>query len=339
MSMSTDPPDAAANRSYAVVRDASDVERWSEGLVSVLEAARFDVFRAGVVLVLLAAIGSAVLLPTRESVHGPALTVALAASGATIAAAVFVLVRPGRLDRVLSDSSGAQWVIVVIATAQISAVLPLHSQLWVPACALLSLLGAIVPLRRTILFCIVALSGNLLAHILVGDLTAVPPIAVLGLWEGIPFWTVLFSTATSLMVWRVIGLYVQRTDPPDLKLVRVPAWAQRTPLQLPARTTPPAAIARRLTHKQLEVFVLLMAGRKQGEIAIELGIQRSRVSRLIDGAVKRTKVANKYALEGMLALEWWGTGSASRLRAHQPQLRLSEAESSADGTANLQDFS
>ncbi|MGH3429559.1 MAG: hypothetical protein ACRDQZ_18660, partial [Mycobacteriales bacterium] len=122
--MSTEASQAQGETSPIAVRDVAEVRRWSHGVVSVVESIRFDVFRAGVVSLVLASVLTAALLPTRQAISGTSLTVAMSVSVATVAAALLVLVWPLPSYRALSDSPLVQWIVALIATAQISAVLP-----------------------------------------------------------------------------------------------------------------------------------------------------------------------------------------------------------------------
>jgi DNA-binding CsgD family transcriptional regulator len=212
----------------------------------------------------------------------------------------------------------AQWSLALVAAAQISAVLPLHSQLWVPACALLALLGTMVSLPRTLLFCGIALCANLLAHVLVGDIPTTPFYVVFGLWEGLPFWTVLLSTVMTRFVRHLCDIYIEQAPPPAFALVPVATSIAREHLQLPRTVTPVEEVSRRMTVREIQVFALLIRGQQPGEIAKTLGIKHSRVSHLIKKAVDRTNTGNKAALIGKLTLEWWGRGPASRLSVYLP---------------------
>ncbi|HEX3517553.1 MAG TPA: helix-turn-helix transcriptional regulator [Solirubrobacteraceae bacterium] len=281
-----------------------------------VEMVRLEVFRTGVALVALVAVLSAALLPTREGVAGAHVAVAAAVAGVTVAACALVFARPERYYRALSDNPVAQWVLALIAAAQISAVLPLHSQLWVPACALLALLGTMVSLSRTLLFCGVALCANLLAHVLVGDLPMTPFYVVFGLWEGLPLWTTLFSVVMTRFVRYLCDIYIERVSPPAFALVPVAGSIAREHLQLPR--PPVEAVSQRMTVREIQVFALLMCGQRPGEIAKTLGIKPERISHLIEHAVDRANAGNKNILIGKLALEWWGTGPTSRLSVYLP---------------------
>lgn len=190
--------------------------------------------------------------------------------------------------------------------------------MWMLCCGLLSVLATVVSLRRTVVFCGLVLCANVLAHLVADDLGKIPSVAVLGLWEGLPFWTVLFWVSAELMVQHVTGRYVERAVPPPWSLIRVPPWPWREPLALPSMVRPPMRIGYRLT-RQKEIFALLIAGYRENEIAAELGITPERVSRQIASAVRRAGAVNKYDLVRMLAAEWWDSGPASRLRDFWPQ--------------------
>ena len=263
---------------------------------------------------------SAALLPTREGVAGAHLALAAAVAGVTVAACGLAFARPAPCCQALSDSPVAQWVVALFASAQISAVLPLHSQLWVPACALLALIGTMVSLTRTLLFCGVALGANLLAHVLVGDLPTTPFYVVFGLWEGLPFWTVLLSVVMTRFVRYLCDIYIERIASPAFALVPVAVAVARSiahdHLQLPRPSV--EEVSRRMTVREIQVFALLICGQRPGEIAKTLGIKAARVSHLIEQAVDRTNTQNKNMLIGKLALEWWGTGPTSRLSVYLP---------------------
>lgn len=307
---------------------AGDLEAWSIRVVSLVEIVRLWIFRRSVALFMLVTLLSALLLPYRQAVSGGALTRASIVAGAVAAAAALVLAFSRAAYRLLSRSRVAQAVPALLAAALLSVVFPLHSQLWVPACGALCLLALFVSLREIVAIDLLVLLANLAAHAIAGDLGDVRPVAVIGLWVGIPFWTILFSVANERILDRILDLCLAQPAAVNVRGLRVGAWIARSRRGLPARSVSSQEavdrVAERLTFEQKQVMVLLIGGFRNYEIATLLGIRwEEEVSRLISRAVKSVggDCKRKEQLVSMLAREWWNTGPAARAREYQPDFR------------------
>ncbi|HEY6549653.1 MAG TPA: hypothetical protein VIY71_00460 [Solirubrobacterales bacterium] len=267
---------------------------------------------------------SAMLLPYRQAVSGSALTRALIIAGVVVGAASFMLAYSRASYELLSRNRVAQGALALLAAALVSVVFPLHSQLWVPACGALCLLSFFVPLRSIVIVDLLVLLGNLLAHAIGGDLGDVRPVTVIGLWVGIPFWTILISIANEKVVDHILGLCL---DAParNAHPLRVNAWVARSRDALPARSVSSQEAIRRVTHrltsKQKETMLLLLGGFHNYEIAPLLAVKPVEVSQLISRSVGRTGADGKEQLCAMLAHEWWNTGPAARAREYRPDFR------------------
>jgi DNA-binding CsgD family transcriptional regulator len=291
--------------------------------VSLVEVVRFWMFRRSLALVVLATAVSAALLPTRESVQGSALELSLILAGAVAGAIGFMLFHSEASLRLLSSYRMARGSVGAVAAVLVSAIFPLHSQLWVPACGLLCLVALVVSLRQILLFDLFVLGSNLCAHAAYGDLGSVRPVAVIGLWVGIPFWTVLISVGSERVLDHILGLCRQRCAPGSGPL-RVSAWTPRPLMRLPVRVVSTEAavegVARRLTTRQKQVALLLVSGKRRYEMAARLGITPEEVSRLIARAVGRARAQSKEQLAARIAGEWWSTGPAARLLNYTPRI-------------------
>jgi DNA-binding CsgD family transcriptional regulator len=291
--------------------------------VSLVELVRIWIFRRSLVVVVLASAISVALLPSRESVRGGALELALILGGAVAGATGFMLLHSATSFTILSRSRFAQAAVVLVASALVSAVFPLHSQLWLSACGLLCLMGLVVPLGRLLVLDLLVLSTNLAAHAISGDVGAVRPVAVIGLWVGIPFWTVLISVGNERVLDHILSLCRQQCVS-DRKLLHVSVWIPRSLTGLPVRGMATEAsvprVARLLTTRQKEAALLLISGKHRYEIARRLNITPEEVSRLIARAVKRARARSKEQLAAWVANEWWNTGPAARLTNYEPKV-------------------
>jgi DNA-binding CsgD family transcriptional regulator len=303
---------------------AGELEIWSTRVVLLIELVRLWIFRHSLALFIFATLVSAALLPYRQAVTGGALTRALIIAGATAVAASLMLAYSRQAYELLSRSRVAQGTLALLAASLLSAVFPLHSQLWVPACAALCLLSFFVSLRGIIVIDLLVLLANLLAHAIGGDLDDVRPVTVIGLWVGIPFWTILISIAYEKVVDHILDLCLD-APVPDLNPFRVSAWIVRSKNPLPARSLSSQEavqrVAHRLTSKQKETMLLLLGGFHNYEIAPRLAIKKGEVSKLISRALKSTGVDGKEKLCAMLAHEWWNTVPPGRAREYGTDFR------------------
>lgn len=303
---------------------AGELRAWSSRVVSLVEFVRLWIFRRGLALLVLATLLSTLLLPYRQAVAGSALTRALIIAGAVAGAASFMLAYSRASYELLSRSRLAQGALVLLAAALISVVLPLRSQLWVPACGALCLLSLFVPLRSIALADLLVLLANLAAHAIVGDLGDVRPVTVIGLWVGIPFWTILISVANERVVDHIFGLCLAQR-PPSARSFRVSAWVARSLDVLPARSLSTErsvrGVAHRLRSKQKEAMLLLLGGFHNYESAPRLSVETGEVSRLISRAVKSAGADGKEQLSQMLAYDWWNSGPTTRIGEYRPDFR------------------
>jgi DNA-binding CsgD family transcriptional regulator len=304
----------AANAVRLVPRQlAGDLEAWGVQVVSLVEQVRLWIFRRSLALFMLVTLLSAMALPYRQAVSGDALARALIVAGAVAGATLVVLVCSRAAYRLLSGNRVAQGALVLVAAALVSAVFPLHSQLWLPACGVLCLLAFFVPLREIVVADLLVLIANLVAHAIGGDLGDVRPVAVIGLWVGIPFWTILFSIANEKVVDHILDLCL-RQPVPHASPLHVDAWVARSYEALPGVRR----VAGRLTPKQKQAMLLLAVGSHNYEIAQRLGIKPRAVSGLISRSLKQTGAESKEELSAMLAREWWDTWPAVRAREYKP---------------------
>jgi len=303
---------------------ARDLQVWSTQVVSLIEFVRLWIFRRSLALLILATLLSAVLLPYRQAVSGSALTRALIIAGAVAVAATFMLAHSQASYELLSRNRFARGALVLLAAALVSVVFPLHSQLWVPACGALCLLALFVPLRRIIVLDLLVLLVNLAAHAIGGDLANVRPVTVIGLWVGIPFWTILISIANEKVVDHILGLCLAQR-PPSARSLRVRTWVERSFDVLPVRSVSTQESVRRaahrLTSKQKETMLLLLGGFHNYEIAVQLAVRPDEISRLISRAVASAGADGKEQLAAMLASDWWNSGPNTRIDEYGPDFR------------------
>jgi DNA-directed RNA polymerase specialized sigma24 family protein len=313
---------APTSETYLLPRGlATELEAWSTRVVTLVELVRLWIFRRSLALFIFATLLSALLLPYRQAISGSALTRALVIAGGVAGAAAFMLAHSRASYKLLSGNRIARGALALLAAALVSVVFPLHSQLWVPACGALCLLALFVPLRRMVVIDLLVLLGNLAAHAIGGDLEDVRPVAVIGLWVGIPFWTILISIANERIVDHILGLCLEQPAP-SAHPRHVDAWVARSLEVLPARSASTQEaifrVADRLTSRQKEAMLLLLVGWHSHEIAQRLMITPEEVSRLTSRAAKRAGAASKEELCAMLAHEWWNSGPAGRAHDYRP---------------------
>lgn len=282
----------------------ADLVRCGAELVELSERFYRGVFIGAVIFVSLASIAALALLPTRNSVgsDGPPVTVALAVL--LIAVAPLAISRALPLYRLLRREPRLELVVLMLATALL--VYPLRSELWWPACGLLMLLAVIAPLRRALIYCLAALLANVAAHVVAGDLTEAPPVAIIGLWIGLVFWTATFGLITDRLAATILRLNVSaplQTPGP----IRVTAWspdlasAQSNAAHDPAvatteKETPMTAGTGRLTGRQLQVVALLADGLRYRDIAACLSVSERQVQRHVSNAISRIGVSSTVEL-------------------------------------------
>lgn len=281
-------------------------------LVELSERFYRGVFIGAAIFVSLASIAALALLPTRNSVPsaGPPVTIALAVL--LIAAAPLVIWRAAPLYRLFRSEPQLELVVFVLAAALLA--YPLRSELWWPACGLLMLLGAIAPLRRALLYCLATLLTNLVAHVVAGDLTEAPPVAIIGLWIGLVFWTATFGLMTDRLATALLRINVPA--PPAFRgPVRVTAWTPAPESTRPRdpdegsstaaeRDEPTVTVGiGRLTARQIQVVALLADGLRYRDIAACLSISERQVQRHVSNAIARLGVASAGALVALAVAE------------------------------------
>jgi DNA-binding CsgD family transcriptional regulator len=146
------------------------------------------------------------------------------------------------------------------------------------------------------------LLANLAAHALAGDVTTAPPVAIIGLWIGLVFWTATFGLITDRLA---AGLLRVAVPAPGHRLTR--ANAQTTTAShdegddAPSTatttagdrvTTPPPVGTGALTARQLQVVTLLADGLRYREIAACLSISERQVQRHVGDAIRRLDVSS-----------------------------------------------
>lgn len=268
-------------------------------LVELSERFYRGVFVGALIFVSLASAAALALMPTRNSVPsaGPPITIVIAVL--LIAVAPLAIWRAAPLYRLLRRQPRLELLLLVLAAALL--VYPLRSELWWPACGLLMLLAAIAPLRRALTYCLAALLANLVAHMIAGDLTETPPVAIIGLWIGLVFWTATFGLMTDRLAIALMRIAVSAPSTPS-RPVRVAAWtpggaaagdASESP-PLTAEGDEPAATVGvgRLTARQIQVVVLLADGLRYRDIAACLSISEGQVQRHASNARARLCVAS-----------------------------------------------
>lgn len=307
-----------------VVEESSqlDVVRCGAELVQLSERFYGAAFIASIILVGLAALAALALVPLRasEPLDSPAPTVVVAA--ALLALVPVAVWRAGALYRLVRRQPGVELALVLAAAALI--VYPLRSELWWPSCALLMLLGILVPLRRAMAYCAVVLVANLVAHLVAGDLRHTPAVAIIGLWIGYPLWTAACAVLSDRLARHVLLLNATRARQRPAPL-RFATWTsgvraasavgdREPPVSTPGsvgdrdremRTADavPTGMLDRLTARQLQVVALLVDGLHYREVAGCLSISVRQVERHVAHAIARLDVANAYELVAVAVAE------------------------------------
>lgn len=316
------PAEAARGRSAPVTQRAhSELVHCGAELVELSERFYRGVFIGAVIFVSLASAAALALLPTRNSLPsaGPPATVAIAVL--LIALAPLAIWRAAPLYRLLRRQPRLELVLLALAAALLA--YPLRSELWWPACGLLMLLAAIAPLRRALLYCLAALLTNLAAHIIAGDLTEAPPVAIIGLWIGLVFWTATFGLITDRLATAILRVNVP-ASPEIAGTMRVAAWSPSVPSNSSGDAQDPAPIEGAeedlvtvetdpqspmtagtggLTARQLQVVALLADGLRYRDIATCLSISERQVQRHVGNAIARIGVGSAGELVALAVAE------------------------------------
>lgn len=107
------------------------------------------------------------------------------------------------------------------------------------------LVATLVPVWRALAYCLVVLAANLTAHLVAGDLSETPAVAVIGLWVGYPFWSAIFAVTTDRLAAYILRLNAARARERRAP-VRVVSWSTS-----PLHTSPPdepGSIERERSH-------------------------------------------------------------------------------------------
>lgn len=306
------PAEAARERSApATRRGPGELVHCGAELVELSERFYRGVFIGAVIFVSLASAASLALLPTRNSLPstGPPVTVAIAVL--LIAIAPLAIWRAASLYRLLRRQPRLELVLLALAAALLA--YPLRSELWWPACGLLMLLAVIAPLPRALMYCLAALLTNLASHVIAGDLTEAPPVAMIGLWIGLVFWTATFGLITDRLAAAILRVNVPAPLQPSGP-IRVAAWtpdlasaesngSQDQADATTANETPMTAGTGGLTARQLQVVALLADGLRYRDIAACLSISERQVQRHVSNAIARLGVGSTGELVALAVAE------------------------------------
>lgn len=315
--MSPDPRDPEAHGAQLV---AAEVDR--EGTVvlcgaeiaTITERFYVRVMAGAAGFVSAAAAAALVVLPLRtDALAAGDVTATAVVAGAVAALGLLGVWRSGDLYRALRRSPQLELPLALLVAILVSVVSPLRNELWWPACAILMLLGVVAPVSRALVYCVVALMANLGGHVASGGLDDVPPVAVIGLWIGMPLFTAGFTLIVNQLAGQLARLNARRSSPAP---TRVTVWAHSpkaaapralvTAGQAPQHHQPDEArraaglASSCLTVRQVEVVALLADGLRYREIADCLSISERQVQRHVSHAVSRLGLANVYELVRVL---------------------------------------
>lgn len=300
----------------------TDIVRCGAELVELSERFYRGLFVGVLVFVGLAALAALALLPLRQPAGegGPPVS-GLVGAGLLIAAAPLAVWHSASLYRALRRYTRLELVLALVAAALVVVVHPLHSQLWWPSCAILIMLAVVVPLRRALAYCLLVLTANLLAHVLAGDLGNTPPVTIIGLWIGYPFWVSTVAAITEHMAAHLLRLNATeaapgpaprrvatwtsedggtaqdvRSDEPTNRVLGAPRANGRessdsgAQSSAPANSVGPSGDVERLTARQLQVVALLADGLRYRDVAACLSVSEGQVQRHVARAVARLGV-------------------------------------------------
>jgi DNA-binding CsgD family transcriptional regulator len=246
------------------------------------------------------AVTSAALLPLRAG-RSPLLDVAYV--GCVACGALASLGRHEAVRVAIVRRTTLQAAVAVVAAVGVSAISAGGSELWLVSCGLLCLLAGTVPLPRAIGFCTLVLVANLCEHLADGDLRSTPPVAIIGLWIGLPFWTVAIG-ATRERVERYILRVNQRdtiaAPAEPVVSTREGGWVEPDP---PQQLVATRRRTDRLTPRELEVLLLLADGHSQELIATRLSITTRAVQRHAHNARDKVGAKTNAELVGIARVE------------------------------------
>lgn len=295
-------------------RSRDDIVRSGAELVALSERFYGGVFVGAIGFVGLAALAALVLLPAREFPSGTPVAVAFVATALIVGGAVLAVWRARELYCVLRRWPQLQLGLVAVAAALVASP-AMSSELWWPSCAILMALALVVPLRRTLAYCLIVLGTNLAGHLVAADLDDTHAVDIIGLWIGYPLWLLAIAIVTDRLAAQVLRVNATpvaeaRREAPR----RVPA-RHSEPASTPATSAAAAAApagngkepttaaaatragaTRRLTARQIQVVALLADGLRQREVAACLSISERQVQRHIAEAVARLGLRNAYEL-------------------------------------------
>jgi DNA-binding CsgD family transcriptional regulator len=322
----TADPAAGALAARGAHSPPSHVVRSGAELVALSERFYGGVFVGAVGFAGLAALAALAVLPARNFPAGSPVALAFAGTGLIIVAAVLAVWRARQVYRALRRWPQLQLGLVAVAAALVASP-KMTSGLWWPSCAILMALALVVPLRRTLLYCLLVLGTNLAGHLVAGDLDDIHPVDVIGLWIGFPLWLMTVAIVTDRLSSYVLRLNAEQVaeaprepparvdvsypEPPSQPTVRAAEVAVATGGEDPAAPEAPPAASRRLTARQLQVVVLLADGLRHREVAACLSISERQVQRHVAEAVARLGLRNAYELAAVAVSEGLVPGAAA----------------------------
>jgi DNA-binding CsgD family transcriptional regulator len=297
-------------------------------LVALAERFNYGVFLGALGFIALSTLMALAFLPLRSSAdHGKPPLPAVAAAILVLVLAALAAWRASDVDRLLRRRPALEFVPVLIAAALLSVASPLRNELWWSACAILMALALRISLRRALLYSLVVLLANLIAHASANDWADTSPRGIIGLWIGLPFWTAMAAIVPQRMASHILRLNAERTRP-RRSVRRVPAGSpdgsdvaprrddgrttdangsvpssDRPTTGLDAPPTTGSARMSRLTSRQLEVVVLLADGQRYEQIGACLAITPGQVYRHARNAIVRLGLENVNQLVAIAVAE------------------------------------
>ena len=315
----TADPAAGALAARGAHLPADPVVRSGAELVALSERFYGGVFVGAVGFVGLAALAALVMLPARNFPAGAPVALAFAGTGLIVVAAVLAVWRAHQVYRALRRWPQLQLGLVALAAALVASP-KMTSGLWWPSCAILMALALVVPLRRTLVYCLLVLGTNFAGHLVAGDLDHIHPVDVIGLWIGFPLWLMAIAIVTDRLSSYILRLNAADVaeaprEPPRRVDVSYPEPPSEPAAQAaevavapggeeqPAPLEAPPAASRRLTARQLQVVALLADGLRHREVAACLSISERQVQRHVAEAVGRLGLRNAYELSAVAVSE------------------------------------
>lgn len=266
----------------------------------------------GLLIVATAAAASVALLGVRAD----SIEAAVPSAAAGTASLVLCLLLAWRAPAVywgLRCDPRFQALWVAWAAALLSVVPPLKSELWFISLGLLSVLGLGAGWKLAMTGCSAVLGANLTAHVVTGGLDDNPAEVIIGLWIGLPFWSIAVAVTAEKLRRHLLQIHHHHpqleTRPaavdsaedlddqagPGVDLAQGDLDSTTTAAEANSLTPSTGRRARTeadgLTARQLEVLLLVADGWKQTQIAARLGVSARAVQRLVAEARRRLQVS------------------------------------------------